>query len=45
MNKLKKLLVILQILMLLWPTAFTVASTINIGDTINTVKSQGSTGN
>ena len=35
MNKLKKLLVILQILMLLWPTAFTVASTINIGDTIN----------
>ena len=34
MNKLKKL-VILQILMLLWPTAFTVASTINIGDTIN----------
>ena len=35
MNKLKKILVILQILMLLWPTAFTVASTINIGDTIN----------
>jgi len=35
MNKLKKLLVILQILMLLWPTAFTVASTINIWDTIN----------
>lgn len=35
MNKLKKLLVILQILMLLWLTAFTVASTINIGDTIN----------
>jgi hypothetical protein len=35
MNKLKKLLVIFQILMLLWPTAFTVASTINIGDTIN----------
>lgn len=33
--KLNKILVILQILMILWPTAFAVASTINIGDTIN----------
>lgn len=34
-TKLNKILVILQILMILWPTAFAVASTINIGDTIN----------
>ena len=34
-TKLNKILVILQILMILWPTAFAVASTINIGDTVN----------
>ena len=34
-TKLNKILVILQILMMLWPTAFAVASTINIGDTFN----------
>ena len=33
--KLSKILVILQILMVLWPTAFVIASTVNIGDTIN----------
>ena len=33
--KLKKMLVIFQILMILWPTAFALASTVNIGDTLN----------